>query len=466
MSDLSDKDTIHEAARRGDLDAVRRFVEMQGADAVEQKDKDGNTPLVVAALAGVGINTTRKTVNPVVVLRYLISKKANVEAIVGDGTYSTFPDYIYIGCTALVIVSRCGNHEAVKMLLEDGGANVNSSSSQNGYTALAAATSRPGGLCVVPTLLHHGAKVNNPIRKTGFPTVPLLNVLALKDASNVVQLLLERGADVKVKDDRGNAVMYLAVERSNVHVANMRLLLEYGAELNPHNPKNPHWNPFLKVVRLKNAAALQVLLNHDANIDVMVGDGTILHEARDVETLGILLDHCRSTMTEEAFNSFLLHKNACKYIALHTKRTVELAQLLIEQPRRQDGQLLPACEAQLQWWRGVTAGWPSSVVAYVKSFQSLVLSIPDDVKAFASSSATKRQKVTRIAVKPNPELSRFQRSVAQEAFALIMTTTDLPDCLALVILGYLTPLDVMKRSGKAAPTLHCCRAVPPVFGVL
>lgn len=80
MSDRSDEGTIHEAARRGDLDAVRRFVRVARRMHVEQKDKDGNTQLLVVVAAIAGIHTTRKTVNPIAGIRYLISKKANVEA--------------------------------------------------------------------------------------------------------------------------------------------------------------------------------------------------------------------------------------------------------------------------------------------------------------------------------------------------------------------------------------------------
>ena len=87
------------------------------------------------------------------------------------------------------------------------------------------------------------------------------------------------------------------------------------------------------------------------------------------------------------------------------------------------------------------------LVAYLGTFETQALSIP------ATSATTKRHQSNQhhdslaIAVKFNPALNSFQQSVAQEALALVVDTTpELPESTAHIILGYLSPLDMMKRS--------------------
>ena len=171
------------------------------------------------------------------------------------------------------------------------------------------------------------------------------------------------------------------------------------------------------------------------------------------QTWSVSLDHCRSTMTEIDFDKFLLQEvDNNGRIALHYYNlSSRILQLLVEQPRNKDNQLLPACHAQLvrKDKRGFTPRQEHSTdfqcVRYLDTFESLVLSVP--VSDCTSSVSAKRQKLNDyIAVKLNPALNDFQRSVAEEALDLIMETTESPDAIAHAILGYISPLDVMKRS--------------------
>lgn len=89
------------------------------------------------------------------------------------------------------------------------------------------------------------------------------------------------------------------------------------------------------------------------------------------------------------------------------------------------------------------------LLAYLGMFESLPLSIPVNEATSSASTSTKRRRLTdRIAVRLNPSLNDFQRSVATEALELIMGATGLPDRVGYAVLGYLSPLDVMKRSAK------------------
>lgn len=142
-------DSIHNAAQRCDLEAICRFLEVDGVD-VNCRDERGNTPLISAIRL-----LTHKSSLILPVISYLLSKNANVEATVREDGHWLF------GCTSLMIASGCGNVEAVKIILEQGCANVNYSVPGSGESALIRATSNRYGHTVVPTLLQHGADLSS-----------------------------------------------------------------------------------------------------------------------------------------------------------------------------------------------------------------------------------------------------------------------------------------------------------------
>ena len=120
MSGVHD-DTIHKAVERCDLEAVRRFLEVEGVD-VDCRDKHGHTPLIIAVMAE-GKDTPATSA----VVSYLISKNANVEVASGGN---------FAPRTVLMIASYRGKLQVVTMLLEEGHANVNKSIPGSGQTAL------------------------------------------------------------------------------------------------------------------------------------------------------------------------------------------------------------------------------------------------------------------------------------------------------------------------------------------
>lgn len=389
-TETKDEDTIHEAAERCDLDAVRLFVEVEGVN-VDCLNEYGITPLISAILGTEDRQLRVPTVS------YLISKKADVEAKLPSAHY-------YRESTALTL-----------------------------------ATDHPSSLCVVPILLQHGADVN-PTEQS-----PLANACMYKGAANVVQKLLERRANVEAKED-GQTPIQTAAKHSDG--ATVRLLIAHGAKVNaPRDAitKTPLWI----AVSRGNISALQALLENGAKVSFV--DRSVLHNQNlNAETCGILLDHCRSTMTEDEVENLLLHPCGGQ-IPLQYIKTAEVAKLLVEQPRRQDKQLLPVCHAQLVWKTTSMESARSSddregLSSYLAAFKSLALSVPEGERMTA-----KRRKLSdSISIRLNPALSDFQRSVGEEALQLIMDSTDSPDSISYAILGYLSALDVMKRTDAAA----------------
>lgn len=437
MNDASDEDTLLQAADRGDLEAVRRFVEVEGAAASSCSDSCGTTALINATCAlARGIRESNQ------VMRYLISKNVDVDA-----------SYPYDGKTALMVASEHGNLEAVQILLEEGRANVNRALPTTKCTALSFAIRNISSHGVVPILLQHGANVNPPIR-----VPPLFEACRCHGSSEVVQQLLTHGANVHEEDRYGREILHVAVEESDE--ATVRLLIACGGNVNAilrrvHEIQSE--TPLSIAAQHGKATMVQVLLDHHAEVDV----GRIVLKCKThnaAESLAIILDHCRQTMSEAEFSRCLLSQdNELCSAALHYAQTAEIAKLLVEQPHSQYNQLPSVCRAQLvhadSWWSDRTPRRMAEdhscteVSAYLMSFESLVLSIPCGWTVDTASSAVKRRKVS-IAVKLNPALNDFQRSVAQEAWGLIVNTTDLPDSIAHAIIGHLSPLDVMKRTDK------------------
>lgn len=109
------------------------------------------------------------------------------------------------------------------------------------------------------------------------------------------------------------------------------------------------------VVEVGTVRAIPTSLHHGANIiqckTHLEGKGrSIVHTVRrDTEVFEALLRNFRDTMAEGDFYHLLLRTSgAPENISLHCIESVEIAKLLVEQPRRQhDKQLLPVCQAQL-----------------------------------------------------------------------------------------------------------------------
>lgn len=436
MSGLID-DTIHKACQRCDLEAVRRFLEVEDV-GVDCRDVNGDTPLIIAVLEGL-LSWNEAATSAVI--SYLISKNANVEAITTGRAHCRN--------TALMIASYHGKLQVVDMLLQQGKANVNYSIPVTGKTALYWATMHDEGLSVVPTLLQHGANTN-PVLAHAWDS-PLLNACSIdENSADIVQQLLECGANLHAKNGDGTTAIHYAAERSEQE-ATLQLLIAHGANVNVHSEHTDHRRtPLSRAAHFGQVATLRVLLEHGAKVDFIFENGySILHQAEpdNFNIFRVLLDHCRSTMTGAEFGSLLLQADRDGCIALQYINSVKVAKLFIEQPRGRDQQLLPACHKQLVC-TPLSSSCSDNISEYLETFQSRVLSTPS-----GATSPPKRQKTAttnhNIAVKLNPSLNDFQRSVAEEALELVLDATDCPDYMAHAILGYLSPLDLMKRSVAA-----------------
>lgn len=174
-----------EAARRGELDVVKRLVE--AGETVNPPD-GSRTPLIAAALH-----------DHVAVMEYVLAKGAPVDA------------RDRLGRSALWAAVWAGQPQAFKLLL-DKGADVNVSA-KTGDPLLFMAV-EGGRAEMVRELLTRGATVDRPSRSPLWQGVtPLQRAVTLRSVE-LVTLLLERGADARVKNDKGQTAVDLAAALS------------------------------------------------------------------------------------------------------------------------------------------------------------------------------------------------------------------------------------------------------------
>ena len=254
---------LAEASMRGDRAAVRSLL-LQGTDVnvVNATLPDGTTALHWAVRAD-DVETTelliRARANVAAADRYgvtplfLASLNANADIVeklirAGADPNSANPD----GETALMTAARTGSVAAVKILL-DHGATVDAKEGVRGQTALmwAVVESHPE---VVRLLHQRGASINAtssvfvppPIRADrpgqaagagitrqkaqSAPQGKMTPLLyAARDGNlEMVRLLLQLGADVKVTDANGTSPLVIAL--INGHVSTAKFLLENGAD--------------------------------------------------------------------------------------------------------------------------------------------------------------------------------------------------------------------------------------------
>ncbi len=244
---------IWSAAKRGDIEAIRRFV-AAGADA--DAKRDGWTPLHFAAEHG-----------KIEAIRELAKLGVKIDAR-DEG-----------GCTPLMLAKTAEQTR----LLSDLGADVNKHDKQGG-TALERAALL-GTEEMVKLLLSQGADPNGPKGKY-FLRGPLV---AAVDSKNIkkVEALLQAGALVNPEPGKDSALAAAAL-RGRLDMVN--LLLEAGAD--PNHAGYGKWTALMSSIRSKNADVVRALLAAAADVNIKALDEKtaldIALETKQVEIIKML----------------------------------------------------------------------------------------------------------------------------------------------------------------------------------
>jgi ankyrin repeat protein len=159
------------------------------------------------------------------------------------------------GATLLMHAAAYGTIESMRMLL-DAGADVNAANDFNATALLWCARDA----AKARLLIEHGANVNIQSKQGRTP----LMLAALRDGgSDIVALLLAKGADVKAKDNRGDTALGLAAETGDAAI--MRLLLDKGADVNGRNRKGE--TPLIQAATSARPEAVRLLLQRGVDVN-------------------------------------------------------------------------------------------------------------------------------------------------------------------------------------------------------
>lgn len=276
LQKLEKQDGVHWAVWRGWVGSVERLVDADPAN-VQRRDRDGNTPLHVAALAGAcGI------------AEILLQKGADVDALGASGE------------TALHCAARIGHLRLVELLLA-AGADMEIVC-HSGRTAVQVAT-QAGNDGVLGLLLQRGAyeaRVDGGVTLlhlgAGSGSAAVVGLLmrrsqrdvhALTDVTKETPLhmasspqsaafLLDYGADIAATDRTGKSALHLAATRGDA--ATMTLLLSRGADKRAVSRIGE--TPLHLAASTGHCATVQTLLDNGANIEAVNDDiETPLHLA-------------------------------------------------------------------------------------------------------------------------------------------------------------------------------------------
>jgi ankyrin repeat protein len=176
------------AVNSGNTTAVEKAI--AGGQDVNKKDKNGNTPLILAARHG-----------DVAIVKALVTKGANVTMKNNDGDDAllALTNYTMMGTGVLT-----EGHLKAAALLLDHGADPNSKT-REGNTALVLATKlRKKDL--VDLLLSKGAEVNAADQQGATALI----IAASKGYGELICPLLRKGADKESKDKEGKTAAYYA----------------------------------------------------------------------------------------------------------------------------------------------------------------------------------------------------------------------------------------------------------------
>lgn len=228
---------LFEAAEKGCLDVVAELIDA-GA-LVKARDRSGNIALHHAASGG-----------HVEIMELLLQKGSNIEqpnlagstpllrAVTGNRRKAV--EFLLQAGAATGLVSRNGatplgaaayhgNDRIVRLLIEHGADPIEADGTGKGPIVYAAAR---GYLSIVKMLLEHGVDVDHRYahRLTALMwAAGHTNDTPESDGMKMVELLVERGADLEAEDDRGWTPVMTSASRG--HSAIVRLLKQRGADL-------------------------------------------------------------------------------------------------------------------------------------------------------------------------------------------------------------------------------------------
>ena len=275
------RETSAEACEEGNLDIVKRFVEIRGYDVNKISERFfGRTPLANAAgegrldvvkyLIDHGVDVNKKQYYYERTALHYASESGHlivVETLLSKGAEIDVEDEAR--CTPLMLAAENGNSD-ISLYLIDHGADVHKKDYCKG-TALHYA-SESGHLKVVEALLSKGAEIDVEDEDHCTP----LMVAAGRGHIDILLYLISHGADVNKKDRRKRTALHNASIRGDLKV--VEALLSKGAEIDVED--RGRCTPLMLTAERGHIDISLYLIEHGADVHKKGGrNRTALHNA-------------------------------------------------------------------------------------------------------------------------------------------------------------------------------------------
>ena len=221
-------------------------------DAVANNDVEAVRDLVDA---GVDVNA-KGTVGESILTNAVIRAGPEVVQILVDAGADVNAEDNF-GRTVLTAAIDFGAHPDIVRLLVDAGADVNAP--YEGSTMLSLAIGHyDANPEMVQVLVDAGADVNT---RDDRGNSVLFKAVETGDPE-IVRILTHAGADVNAKDDRGSSVLHQAVSKFEPSAEIVRILLDAGSDVNAKD--NFNHSVLLGAIRSENAEIIQILVDAGA----------------------------------------------------------------------------------------------------------------------------------------------------------------------------------------------------------
>jgi ankyrin repeat protein len=219
-------DPIHDAAMKGDVKKIQSIL-ASDPKAVGAQDKNGDTPLHLAALHGqdkavqvlldAGADPNKKNnygaFGPTELWQEFAGANTHRDPVVLLNVHGDQVTGVVNGYTPLHLAIFSINHKKIVQMLVAKGANVNDQAA-SGATPLYFAVLR-GQKDDAEFLLDHGANPNLPDAYT----TSILDVALHMNYSSMVELLVNKGADVNFQDNGPHRPLFYALAMDDHHPA-------------------------------------------------------------------------------------------------------------------------------------------------------------------------------------------------------------------------------------------------------
>lgn len=262
---------LHTAVAERRLDVV--WLLLTHNARTDTRDDEGKTPMAHARGCAPAESMLRHGTSTSL-LRAVEANRADiVEALIGAGADKEVRDER--GFVALIVATVQGSWDAARVLIEHGADTDVYGDMGNGVIHMAA---HRGPADFMGLLLDKGLPINYQNHWGG---TPLLEAAERDGRDEVIELLLERGADPAPRNNAGYTPLQLAALAGKVEVVKMMLSRMKGRELlgrrSSSDPSPRGWTPLAEASYHGHPECVRLLLEAGSEVNIGNFDNTPLH---------------------------------------------------------------------------------------------------------------------------------------------------------------------------------------------